>query len=74
LYGYDEKIEERKPKECSNFFINRPMSKYRASAMAWWKCDLAKYEQQEMCDKYHQNRLAHTLTGNEIEKIWKCEN
>ena len=50
------------------------MSKYRASAMAWWNYDLVKFEQQELCDKYYENRKAHTLTGSEIEKMWKCEN
>ena len=50
------------------------MSKYRQSAMAWWNHDLAKFEQQELCDKYYKNRKAHTLTGSEIEKMWKCEN
>ena len=49
------------------------MSKYRTSAMAWWKYDLAKFEQQEFCDKYYKGRLAHTLTGSEIEKIWKIK-
>lgn len=47
------------------------MNNYRKSAIAWWKHDLSKAEQQLYCDNFYKGRATHTLTGNEIEKIWK---
>lgn len=45
----------------------------RTNSLYWWNKDLVKFEQFELCEKYYKGRKPNTLTGREIEKIWKSE-
>jgi len=49
------------------------MNIYRKSAIAWWSNDLDKKEKQDFTDAYYGGRKWNSLTGREIESIWKIE-
>ena len=54
-------------------FKNIDMNIYRKSAIAWWSNDLDKKEKQDFTDAYYGGRKWNSLTGREIESIWKIE-
>ena len=46
------------------------MTKYRHNAMFWWKHDLHHSEKEYLSQEFY-GRKFYTLTGREIENIWK---
>lgn len=50
----------------------------RQKALTWWN-GLSRYShescdsKESLCNKYHPERFFNTLTGREIEEIWKKE-
>jgi hypothetical protein len=49
------------------------MSNNRRNAMAWWSHDLSYNEKVELCREYFFGRKPKTLTGSEIEQLWKVQ-
>lgn len=67
-----EKVDILSDNISDNILLARNQ-KDRIKALSWWYKSVVRNYKFELTKKYYPNRSYNSLTGSEIQKIWKKE-